>query len=352
MPDSLDGPDAADVLGMSAVSRAAELDRVPYPDLAWTPPGLLAWLRATTYSDRRAFVVEHDGSVVGVSTVSLPRSSERTAWVDVVVDPGHRRRGIGRALLEAVEAVAAEEGRTTLIGGSQHGGEPASDDPAALEPPTGSGRVRATDAGVLFARAHGYALEQAERYSVLDLPVPAPLVDRLGADAAARAGDEYRLHTWTDRTPDHWLDQYADLCTRMSTDVPTADLDIEEDPWDGARIRTVEDEIAAAGRGYLTVVAEHLPTGRLAAFTMVEYPHAAPEVVYQEDTLVLADHRGRRLGMLVKAELVRRLAADRPAARRLHTWNAEENGHMLAINVALGFHPQGVEALWQKRTGG
>ena len=31
----------------------------------------------------------------------------------------------------------------------------------------------------------------------------------------------------------------------------------------------------------------------------------------------------------------------------MHTWNAQENAHMLAINVALGFAPASVDAEWQ-----
>ena len=55
--------------------------------------------------------------------------------------------------------------------------------------------------------------------------------------------------------------------------------------------------------------------------------------------------------MLVKAGLLLRLAEARPEARRVHTWNAEENAFMLAINVALGFRPAGVSGEWQKRLG-
>lgn len=137
----------------------------------------------------------------------------------------------------------------------------------------------------------------------------------------------------------------------MSTDAPMGELELNEDPWDAGRVRAAERDIAARDHGYLTVAAEHAPTGRLVAFTMVEYPLLRPEVVFQEDTLVIREHRGHRLGMLVKTELLRRLAIARPDARRVHTWNAEENAHMLGINVALGFRPTGVCGMWQKKLG-
>jgi hypothetical protein len=93
---------------------------------------------------------------------------------------------------------------------------------------------------------------------------------------------------------------------------------------------------------------EHLPTGVLAGFTVVTLPQNRRAVVFQEDTLVLREHRGHRLGMLAKATMLTELARTRPAAERVHTWNAQENDAMLAINVALGFRPAGIDAEWQR----
>jgi GNAT superfamily N-acetyltransferase len=195
-------------------------------------------------------------------------------------------------------------------------------------------------------------LEQAERYSLLRLPLDDGLLEAHQARAAARAGSDYSLVSWTDRAPDEWVDQVAVLENRMSTDAPMAGLEIEEVPWDAARVRVKEAEIADAGHDYLMVAAEHVPTGKLAAFTFVRCPVAHPRIVFQEDTLVLREHRGRRLGMLVKTDLLRRLRDFRPDAKRIHTWNAEENAHMLDINVALGFRPTGVIGSWQKKLPG
>ncbi|MDF9876540.1 hypothetical protein [Cellulosimicrobium cellulans] len=51
--------------------------------------------------------------------------------------------------------------------------------------------------------------------------------------------------------------------------------------------------------------------------------------------------------MLVKVAVLDELARARPSSRRVHTWNAQENAHMLAINDALGFAPASVDAEWQ-----
>lgn len=42
-------------------------------------------------------------------------------------------------------------------------------------------------------------------------------------------------------------------------------------------------------------------------------------------------------------------AAGRDGTARVHTWNAAENVHMLAINAALGFREVGAQGGWQLR---
>ncbi|CAN5347361.1 hypothetical protein BH11ACT1_BH11ACT1_15440 [soil metagenome] len=143
--------------------------------------------------------------------------------------------------------------------------------------------------------------------------------------------------TWDDPCPDEWVDQLAELETRMSTDAPGGGLDLHEDRWDADRVRATEAELRERGMRHSVAAAVHVPTGTLAAFSAFKRPAWTDEFVHQHDTLVLAEHRGRRLGMLVGTANLERLAAEQPDARRIGTWNAEENAHMLGINVALGF---------------
>lgn len=358
VPPALEAPEAWGVHAMAAISTAAERATWGHDDLAYTPRHCLTYLRNQRYSTRLGLAVVPDGvtptspdDVVGTATLGMPlEGNTHAAYLEVVVRPEGRGRGAGGALVAAAERLAAEHSRTTVIAATDHRGEPP-DGAVHLEPPTGRGRIAADDAAAAFALHRGYALEQAERYSVLELPLGAAHLARLHDDAAARAGAGYRLHAWAGGAPDDRVDDVAHLFTRMSTDAPVGGLDIEEDPWDAGRVRSWEADAAAAEHDLVTVAAEHASTGRLVAFTVVVLPREHPEAVHQEDTLVLREHRGRRLGMLVKTAMLRRLADERPGARRVHTWNAEENAHMLGINVALGFRPVGVNAAWQRRLG-
>ncbi|GAA1402345.1 GNAT family N-acetyltransferase [Oerskovia paurometabola] len=364
VPDSLDAPEAWAVHGTVRVGDVIDREIHGHADLGLDAATVLVTMTAQQeYKRTVRLVAVADGAsstggpdpapvagdVVGRGLVGLPqKGNTHLAIVYVGVDPAHRGQGVGAALWDECLRIARDAGRTVLLADSAHAPEPPPG-PGALDSPTGSGRVPLDDPGTRFALSRGFALEQVMRQSTITLPPRADVVDPLRDTALASAGDDYRVHLWQDTVPEEWIDDFAVLETRMSTDAPSGGLDLEEDPWDADRVRVASQSFADRGQGYLVAVAEHVPSGRLAAFSMVSYPHDRPEVVIQEDTLVLREHRGHRLGLLAKIAVLDELARVRPSSRRIHTWNAQENRHMLAINEALGFEVASVTAEWQLR---
>jgi GNAT superfamily N-acetyltransferase len=77
-------------------------------------------------------------------------------------------------------------------------------------------------------------------------------------------------------------------------------------------------------------------------------PREAHRAVSQEDTLVLREHRGHRLGMLLKVANLQALHRSMPGYPSVITFNAEENRHMLRVNEELGFVPIGYEGAWRR----
>jgi hypothetical protein len=75
----------------------------------------------------------------------------------------------------------------------------------------------------------------------------------------------------------------------------------------------------------------------MAAVTQVEVEPEFPEWGHQQITAVARPHRGHRLGLLVKTAMLDWLGTAEPAMRRVVTWNAAINDHMIAINETLGF---------------
>ena len=361
-PPSLDAPEAWAYHGIAEVERQSAIAELGDADTAARAIDLFVAAKNEQHLRRRRVVaVERsataDGApedaprVVGHGVAYLwVRSNPHLAFLNLAVLPSHRRRGIGSQLAERLRQIVVEEGRTTIIVDVDFAAEPDATDAAAgkvLIPPTGSGSVAADKPGVLLAQKHGLKLELVARRSLLELPLPDGEAERFEAEARAVAGADYRIHTWEDHVPEAWLDQYADLETWLTIDEPNADLELEPDPWDADRVRAYDAEYAEAGKGYVVTAAEHVPSGELVAMTMLLYTKDRPEFSEQETTIVLAEHRGHRLGMLVKAVNLQAHARVRPDTKRIWTWNNENNPQMLAINVALGFRPAGGAASFQ-----
>ncbi|MFF2244819.1 GNAT family N-acetyltransferase [Arthrobacter sp. NPDC058130] len=365
LPASLDaaGVDAgaAEFQEFMALSDELVLQMWGNLDRATSPAARLQFWRDSPYTRVRLFFVRLDGRMVASSWVRFElQENLSSALLHVNVLDAFTGRGIGRALLEHAEALAAADGRTILQTFTEHPADFDVDGPNVIRPATGTGALPASAPGVRFAGQAGYRLEQVERFSSLDLPNSADHntagpnsadLDVLERDALAHAGDYELLH-WRDSCPEEHAAQLAVLMSRMSTDAPSGALSYEPEAWDIARVRHAEDTWRRAGQSSLVAAARHRATGELAAYTVLQTEPDKPWLASQDDTLVAASHRGHRLGMLIKILNLRQLREHYPAVRRVLTYNAAENDHMLSINIALGFKPAGYDGEWQRAAAG
>ena len=272
-----------------------------------------------------------DGQVVGAVRLDLPlRDNTHLVELVLVVHPDDRRRGIGRALDARVVQRVQELGRSTIL-------------TICDEPPGTEG----ASVGRLAGRALGYAVAQEEIRRDLDLPLDPQRVAELERSCRPHALD-YEIRTWWDRYPDEVVEDRARLSEAMAADVPKDEMDWREEVWDAARVRRMEDVVQAMGRRFVAAGAVHLPTGRLVAYTDMGISAAEPRRAYQWDTLVLREHRGHRLGMLMKLAALQELHARSPLTQYISTWNAKENLPMIAVNDALGARTNGGIASLQK----
>ena len=276
--------------------------------------------------DRRyVAAVDDAGRVVGAAEVTMPlRDNLTLALTDLAVLPTERRRGTGTALLEQVVRTARDAGRTSLVTESS-------------SPDAG------TDPGEAFLLRHGFEVAQANLRNDLDVTAHAQ------ARGSAPEPTGYAIETSTDDTLDAWLEDRAHLQRRMSTDAPVGDLAFEEEHWDAERLRDHRETTRRSGRRAVESVARHLATGRLVGFTQLQVPAEAPEMAYQQDTLVLREHRGHGLGLALKAAALAALVGELPQVRTVRTWNATTNGPMIAVNEALGYRTTAFLREWQRR---
>lgn len=269
------------------------------------------------------------GGIAGAAELIFQRrDNTHLVILNIGVLPEHRRQGIGSLLLTEVERLAREHGRRTIITETVWSAEP-----------------EASDISRPFALAHGYQDVQTMRRS--DLLVQSASPSPLPTPRQAPPG--YVIETHVGRPPESDAEDRAWLNRRMSTDAPLGGLDMEEQDWDAARIGDLDARLEKMGRGRVSAFARHLASGRLIGFTEVQIPSAAPEFAYQNDTLVLREHRGHGLGLALKVANLARLRDAYPLVARVRTWNALENAHMLAVNDMLGTVTSGFEREWQKR---
>ena len=309
----------------------------PYADAGGIETFRVNFTRRSVERDTTGLLARDADAVVGVAGIAYPLLDNTSlAWLSLLVAPEARRRGVGSALLEAVDSATVDRGRTVI-----QAEVPVPVDVAA------SG-LRETSAGVAFASARGFTKAHAETHYVLDLPMPDDLLDRLAAHAAERT-DGYRLLSWTDRCPDEWVEPWCRLQEAFVGQAPTGDLEVEPERWDEERLRDVE-ALRLAREQHTFVTAVVGPDGSLVGNTeLILGAKMVRRGAMQSGTLVLPEHRGHRLGLAAKVANLRQLQAFDSTPRLVHTYNAGVNAPMLAVNAQLGFRAVEVEEEWQRR---
>ena len=346
VPASLDGADAGPFLEMVRIANAVCRADAGHDHLDEQPAEVFGFWQDQTDWIQIGYAAQRDDVMLGAVKIMLANQDDAsTLEFDLMVDPDRRGEGAEDVLLAAVEDEARRRGIGIIQTWTLHRPET---DAARVAPPTGYGSVPASDPQTVFMLDNGFSLEQVERNSVFDLRGPFDVVEDKLARATRAAGGDYRLITWTSPTPPEHLDGFAYAISRMSTDAPAGGLVIEEQHWDAARVQRRDARQAAQGVTASLACVQHVPTGTIVAFNelVIAADHSA--ATQQYGTLVVKDHRGRRLGTIVKCANLLRWRELVPESPRVSTFNAEENRHMLDINEAIGFVPVSYAGAWKK----
>jgi GNAT superfamily N-acetyltransferase len=303
---------------------AAECSRLDDPGgPVQSPASFAAW--AAGFGDLRRFWLDTDdaGQPAGCYVLTLPTRENLTmATCLLAVVPGRRRTGIGTALLNHCAGQARQAGRLRLAA-------------EALD-----GSPGAAFAAAVGARA---GLAFVSRQLAIEPSLGARLADLRAAAWQHAAG--YTLGSWLGATPEANMADSARLSAAMA-DAPT-DAGVDPQVWDADRIRGFEQMLLQSGRQLYSVAARHDQTGRLVAITQMTTDLANPGWAQQGITAVLREHRGHRLGLLVKVEMLEILIKRAPDVRWIVARNAGANEHMIAINEQLGYQVSSVRQDWE-----
>ncbi|GAA3706090.1 GNAT family N-acetyltransferase [Nonomuraea antimicrobica] len=309
LPIDLDDPgDLVTGLHDAFVTGSAE-DAGPMVSLPW-----FSYLVTTGGPGERAeaWVATEGGKVMGGYALALSQhDNTHMGWLfPLVVRPERRGRGLGKALFgHAVERLRAH-GRTLLLG----------------EALAGSSAAR-------FAAARGMTVALAQARRTLDLRT----ADWAALERLRPEVDGYHLERWIGPAgPEELLGDLATLMDGMN-DAPR-DADIEDMRFSVDRLRAREESLPLTRLTCYTMIARRSSDGAPAGYTRILLDADRSDGWgHQADTAVLREHRGHRLGLLLKVANLLWLREHEPHLERVITWNATSNAHMLAINEAMGF---------------
>jgi GNAT superfamily N-acetyltransferase len=323
--------DAGGAQRLCAVEEAAA--PIDHPGLLPDPvDDILGVVPDGTPTERVEFELVFDGEdVVAITFVMLPtKDNTHTANANITVTPTARRRGIGRhAANRLIDRIRSEGGRKVVV--------------TFIGAPLGT---TAPGDGLAASLGAVPALESIRRaldVRTIDDSALDGVVDRGVGDLAK----DYDVVQWVDHAPDDLVDRAAAILPLVFSDSPRGELDFDDEVWDAARFREYEATIHRRGRSLLATGAVERATGRLVAYTEITVPLARRQLAGQWGTIVEREHRGHRLGLLVKAENLRHLRRTFPDTDTVTTWNAAENQHMIAVNEDLGFRAVERYQAWQ-----
>jgi GNAT superfamily N-acetyltransferase len=320
--DPADGDLVSGAFDVMTAAHAADHPENPAPHRATFVAGLSY---PPPDEDEAHFVAVEDGKVLALLGIGMPnRGNLHFAWAWINVHPEHRRKGIGSALVDTYVAYARARGRTELTLDTHMSWE---------------GGLERSKAGQLFNEHHGFklALTWINRRCAVDA-LDAATEQALLEKAEAAAGDEYEVISWIGRTPEELVETMARIDSTILAEVPLGELGLEPETIDAELKNAKADRNEAMGMKTVQTVARHRGTGEVVANTCVfihddgEFPDA-----YQGITIVDKDHRGHRLGLLLKIVNVRLVRENFPHIRAIWTDNADVNAPMIDINVTLGY---------------
>jgi hypothetical protein len=173
-------------------------------------------------------------------------------------------------------------------------------------------------------------------------------LDLAGAQLpCAEPPDGYTVSTYLDGVPTHLRTQVGVLKGLVDAQAPNGELRWQPTP---VSAQEYQDELSLwqkQGRTAIESIAVD-NQGVVAAWTCLVVAADPGRPGQVEGTLVLAEHRGQRLGATVKvASLL--AAREQGVSSRVRTSSDDQNSWMRAINEELGFVPVESEILLHKQ---
>jgi GNAT superfamily N-acetyltransferase len=276
--------------------RSVEVYNAVHPD----DPSSLAEARETHRQSRAfaVFVAELDGELAGGAHVRVATYTDKP-HCKVYVLAGRRGRGVGQALLEAVDAWCVDRGATAFTSWI------ADDDPDSLA----------------WAERRGFEERWRERFVELDLTTftPRPVEPPTGVE----------IVTWAER-PEITRGLYDVACEALPDIPDSEDEQIEPfDEWLSIHMQGPQDRADAT----FAAIADEEVVG----WAKLSFWDAKPDTPFHDLTGVKRAWRGRGIARALKHAQLNWAKAE--GFRRLRTAMVHRNEPIQRLNEELGYRP-------------
>ncbi|MEN8238456.1 MAG: GNAT family N-acetyltransferase [Actinomycetota bacterium] len=268
-----------------------------------------------------------DLSALGLSVQWLDGTNARLQYLQMLVRPDMRRRGLGRALLGRGLEIAEDTGRDVIT----------------------FNVVDTVPAGEAFARTIEADLGLREHINIVAVPdLDMSMLRGWRSDGPKRAPG-YELLAWTDGYPQQFDADIARLFVIADEDMPFEDAAFEPGAATAETVRERLDRTRDTVRRVTSTI-RHVASGGIVGFSEIVTRQSDDPTLNTTLTVVHRDHRGHALGKWIKADAILRALDRFPHATHIQTENAFSNAPMLGINDAIGFKPEHTLTSYQAST--
>ncbi|MBW8173914.1 hypothetical protein K0651_12730 [Ornithinimicrobium sp. Arc0846-15] len=343
VPEPDDGP-SEDMQAVADLQHRVHLEESGHDDWGLDAQRLTNDYRSQQFTNKVQILARDGGQPVGTVVAWWDKSADPpTAFFNIAVPEEHFSTDLINELWAETRSASADSGARSVQCWIPRPWPNNPQEAAWLTPAVGTGAVPRDDWSEWLLGA-GFTLEQASAAQLLQVEEGLQRCHQLSYSKTPG----YATKTWRGPTPEDLVDAMVAIHNRMPHEAPNAGFDDRNFQETAERLRVRESRTAERGEVAVTTVVLHEASGEVVGFTVLQVMPTGMAAV-QDDTLVLRRHRGHRLGRALKVTNLREMAEHHPDVERVHTWNAAENTHMIAINAAIGFRENGVEAGWQWR---
>lgn len=258
-----------------------------------------------------------------------------TVNVGVAVHPAYRGHGVATALLDEALLPAIHASGRHLV--EAYAEIPAGADPDDQQQPA-----------LRLAQRLGITRKNVAVCRTLALPLDDGLLTALQAQVDEKIGD-YRIELWDEGVPEEHLVAYGALLHQLDLDEPDEDVEYEAPEHTPERIRIAEQRVREAGMQAILAVAVAPDGSFVGNSEVLVHTDPASTLAWQENTLVMPEHRGHRLGLGLKLATHRLIRERAPQVRAVTTFNSHVNPWMIGINEQLGYQVAFQELVLQGR---